>query len=257
MEGGSLLADAGKEHSWFIAFFKARKEGTSFASFWPQRPPCQCSGLRELAERDTFCSTIVLFCDDCAIDIMAKGFGEVSCSEPSCLPDLADYLHVRCVYFLEPKKKKRDAEGKFVDVETTKNNTLTKAIDQFEQMVIAVEQCWQTLARGTSERALVDNEFKILFENLAQIYKIAVGQCGALAVEGCALPKARNSIYQPFNRPASSTLVGAESGFLQSSGLVHNVALERKLRGGVCGARWSAGCGKFDGPLHDLQGEGR
>ena len=88
------------------------------------------------------------------------------------LPDLVEYLHVRCPCYLEPKKKrrkkkKRDAEGKFVDDETMTNYTLTKVIGQFEQMVIAVEQWRQTFAEGTSERALFDDELKIHCEKLS------------------------------------------------------------------------------------------
>ena len=37
-----------------------------------------------------------------------------------------------------------------MDAETVTNNTLAKAIDQFEQVVLAVEW-WRTLAEGTSE----------------------------------------------------------------------------------------------------------
>ena len=65
---------------------------------------------------------------------------------------LVDYLHVRSLRCWSPKKKKRDAEGKFVDVETMTTNTLTKGIDQFEQTVFAVEQWLQSLAEATSER---------------------------------------------------------------------------------------------------------
>ena len=83
-----FLGDVGKEHSWFIAFLKVQKECKSLASFWPHTPPCQCSGLRELAERIAFCDTIVPFCDNYAIDIKAESFGEVSCSELTFLPDL-------------------------------------------------------------------------------------------------------------------------------------------------------------------------
>ena len=76
---------------------------------------------------DTFCNTIVLFCDNYAIDIKAEGFGDVRCSGLTFLPDLVEYLHARCPCQLEPKKKKkRDAEGKFVDVEITTNHTVTK-----------------------------------------------------------------------------------------------------------------------------------
>ena len=128
----------------------------------------------------------MLFCDY-AIDIKAKGFGEVSHSELTSLPDLVEFLHVRYPCYLEPKKK-RDVEGKFVDVETM-TNMLTEAIDQFEQMLIAVEQWRQTLAEGTSGLAFVDSEVKIHFEKHAQIDKIAVGQFGAWAVEGCAPTK--------------------------------------------------------------------
>ena len=83
-------------------------EGDSLAPFWPQRLPCPCSVLRELA----------------------KGFGEVVYSKLTFLPDLFDYLQVRCPCFLEPKKKKKKREmpeGKNVDVETTMNTTPTKA----------------------------------------------------------------------------------------------------------------------------------
>ena len=65
------------------------------------------------------------------------------------------------------------------------NNTF----NQFEQMVVAMEQRRQTLAKGTSERALFGNEFKIHFETLGKIYKMAVAQFGALAVEGCTPAK--------------------------------------------------------------------
>ena len=74
-----------------------------------------------------------------------------------------------------------------MDVETTTNNTLTKAIDQVEQIVIAVEQWRQTLAESTSWRALFDNDFKFHVEK--EILQIAVGQFRALAVEGCTLAK--------------------------------------------------------------------
>ena len=69
------------------------------------------------------------------------------------------------------------------------NDKLTKATGQFEQMVIAVEQWRQTVAEGTSEPAFFDDEFKIHFETLAQLYKIAVGLFGASAVGGCTLAK--------------------------------------------------------------------
>ena len=132
-----------KEHGWFIAPFKAQKEGNSLAPFWPQTPPCPYSGLRELAERIEFCNTIVFLCDNCDIDTKAKAFEEVSYLELTRLPDLLEYLRVRCPCYLEPKKK-RDAEGRFVDVETRTNNTLTTRMEQWRQ----------TLAEGTSERAL-------------------------------------------------------------------------------------------------------
>ena len=74
-----------------------------------------------------------------------------------------------------------------MDVETLTNNTHAKAMDQFKQTVIAVERWQQTLAEGTSERALFDNEFKIHFEKLAQICKMAIGQFGAMALDGCTL----------------------------------------------------------------------
>ena len=67
----------GKECSWFTALLKAQKESESLAPFWPQTPPCPCGGLRELAERITFCNMIVPFCDKDASDIEAKGFGGV------------------------------------------------------------------------------------------------------------------------------------------------------------------------------------
>ena len=56
-------------------------------------------------------------------------------------------------------------------------------------MVITVEQWRQTLTECTNERNHFDNVFRIHFEKLTQIYKIAVGHFGALAVEGCMLAK--------------------------------------------------------------------
>ena len=105
------------------------------APLWPQTPPCSFSALRML-ERITLRNTMVLFCDNYAIDIKAKGFGEVSSSKITFLTDVVEYLHVGSPRYLEPKRK-RDAEGKFVDVETMTKNTPTKAIDQFDQMVVA------------------------------------------------------------------------------------------------------------------------
>ena len=89
------------------------------------------------AGRFAFCNTLVLFGNNYSIETEANGFGDVSYSELTLLPELVDYLHVRCLCYLEPMKKK---EGQFVDVETPTSNTLTKAIGQFEQMVVAVEQ---------------------------------------------------------------------------------------------------------------------
>ena len=50
-----------------------------------------------------------------------------------------------------------------------------------------MEQWRQTLAEGTRERALFDDEFKLHLEKPSQICEKAVGQFGALAVEGCKL----------------------------------------------------------------------
>ena len=227
-----FLNDVDKEQSWFIALLNAQKEGKSLAPFSPQTLPCPSSGLRELADRfHDSVNTIVLFCDNYAIDVNAKDFGEVNHSKHV----FCQYLHVRCPCYLE-QKKMGDAEGKFVDFETMANNTLTKAIDQFEHMVIAVEPWRQTLAGGgTSKRTLFDNEFKIHFEKLAQIYKIAVGQFGALAVEGCTVaeghekqhndhvhvqrfrPRADYEGPEQRTRESLHGFVGADSGCLQSS----------------------------------------
>ena len=49
------------------------------------------------------------------------------------------------------------------------------------------------LRRGHERASLPDDEFKIHFEKLPQIYKIAVGQFGALAVEGCKLAQGTKS----------------------------------------------------------------
>ena len=85
-----------KEVSWCIALLKAQKVGESLAPFWPQTPSCPCTGLRELEERMTVCNTIVLFCDNHAIDVKAKGFGEVCFSELTFLPDVVGYIDARC-----------------------------------------------------------------------------------------------------------------------------------------------------------------
>ena len=53
----------------------------------------------------------VPFCDNYASDIKAKGFGEVSHSELAFLPDVVESLHVRCPWYLEPKKRREMPEG--------------------------------------------------------------------------------------------------------------------------------------------------
>ena len=127
------------------------------------------------------------------------------------------------------------------------NSTLTKAMDQFEQMVLAVEQWRHTLAEGTSERVLFDDESKIHLEKFAKIYKIVVGHCRALAVEDCTLAKGTildsttiytSSIIDPeqimkVTNSAPAMLFNGwwvqVPGCLQSSGLVHNDAFERQV----------------------------
>ena len=69
-----FLDDVGKEHIWLTGLFKSQKGGKSLAPLLPQTPPCPSSGMRELAERITFCNTMVPFCDHHAIDITAKWF---------------------------------------------------------------------------------------------------------------------------------------------------------------------------------------
>ena len=131
---------------------KAQQEGKSVAPFWLQTSPCPCTGLRELAERITFSNTIVLCLRQLRHQISGRRVSEKSVIRNSlCCQIWLKILHVRFLCFLEPRKKNRDTEGQFVDVETVTNNTLTKPIDQFEQMVIALEQWRQTLAEGTSE----------------------------------------------------------------------------------------------------------
>ena len=90
-KASQFLDDVGKEHGWSIALLKAQKKGgNSLAPLWPQTPPCQCSGSRELAERITFCNTDVPICDNNAIDTKAKDFSI------TFVPELVEYLHVRC-----------------------------------------------------------------------------------------------------------------------------------------------------------------
>ena len=67
---GQFLDGVGKEHSWFIALLKARKEGKLSAPFWSRTPPRPCSGWRELTNY--------------AIDIKAKDFGELGYSKLNC-----------------------------------------------------------------------------------------------------------------------------------------------------------------------------
>ena len=50
---------------------------------------------------------------------------------------------------------------------------------------------------------------------------------------------------------------GEDSGCLPSSGTSHNDPLEGSVQGRVCELQWSAGCGKPDGSMHDLQVAGR
>ena len=172
------------------------------------------------------------------------------------------------------RRRRGTQKEHFVDAETMPNNTLTKTIGQFEQMVNAVEQWRQTLAEGTSKRVLFDYKCKIDFEKLAKIYKIAVGQFGALAVEGCTLAKGTKlgltTIYT-FNVIDAEQIMrvtnSAPAKLFKGSwvqipdaftvlDLVHNDALEKKIRGRICGARRPAGCGKIDGPLIDLPSDG-
>ena len=84
------------------------------------------------------------FCGNNAIDIEAKGLGVVCYSELT-FGLMRFKIFMSAALATWSRRRRRDAEGKFADVETMTNNTLTKAIDQFEQMVIAVEQ---TFAEG-------------------------------------------------------------------------------------------------------------
>ena len=96
-KASQLLDDVGKKHGFFIALLKAQKAGKLLAPFLLQTPPCPCSGFRKLVESITICNATVPFCDNCAIDITAKGFEEISYSQLHFfLPDLVEYLHVRC-----------------------------------------------------------------------------------------------------------------------------------------------------------------
>ena len=68
--------------------------------FWPQTPPCPCSGLRRLG---------VLHQDRALVRrlrhrLKANVFGEVSYSELAFLPDVVEYLHVRCFLLLKKKR---------------------------------------------------------------------------------------------------------------------------------------------------------
>ena len=177
-----------------------------------------------------------------------EGFEEVSCSELIFLPFLVDFLHICCLCYLDPKNQKQ--KKSLWPLRPQTNSTLTKAIEQWRQ----------TFAKGTSARALFDDEFKT-----------AVGEFGALTVARSR--RARNSTGRPSTRPALSTqtkvtnsaprealhgYVGADSGSFQSSGRVHNDALGRDIRGRVCGASLASwDVATFFGPMHDLQGESR
>ena len=122
-----FLDDVGKEHIGSLRSSSQRNK----VSLWHH------SGRRRLRAHAQACDSWRME-SHYATDIKAKGFGEVSFSELTFLQALVDYIHIRSPCYLE--QKNIDAEGKSVDVETTTNNTLTKAIDQFVQMVIAVEQ---------------------------------------------------------------------------------------------------------------------
>ena len=185
-----FLDDVGKEQSWFTGLFKAQKGGKSLAPLWPQTPPCPSSdtaragGENHLLQHDAaflrslrhrYHGEVVRISQVVGIYFSARFCCISSCPLP--------------LQLWRKKKKKRDAEGKFVDVETMTKNTLTMAIDKFEQTVIAVKQWRQNLPEARSSEPFFDNGFNIHFEKFAQIYKTAVGQFGALTVEGCTLAK--------------------------------------------------------------------
>ena len=101
-----------------------------------------------------------------------------------------EFVESDAVAPLSRRRRREDAEGKSVNVETT-NDTLTKA-NQPAQADGDRVGALTTDVRRRYQRAsffFSDDEFKINFEKLAQICKIAVGQFRAFAVEGSTLAK--------------------------------------------------------------------
>ena len=80
------------------ALLKAQKEGESLAPFWPQRPPCPCTGLRELAERIHVLQHDRAFLRQPRPRYQCGGFRR------------SQSFGSRCPFYLEPKKKKEAEE---------------------------------------------------------------------------------------------------------------------------------------------------
>ena len=79
---------------------------------------------------------MVPFCDNHGADIKAESFGHIGYSELTFVPDLFIFMSAALSTW---SRSRRETERKFVENETTTTNTPTKAIDQFAQMVIALE----------------------------------------------------------------------------------------------------------------------